>query len=208
MKKFYGRLFILTCMALVALRALAAPPVTARLDLDDGICSGTIIAPSVILSAGHCFEDNGEEDLFPVPPPTTMRVDGYQVKILAIVTDDADHALVKVDFVFHAHATLGTAPAVGAKVHYWGNPAGLRNVYREGYVTSYKHSQMLMNVNGFFGDSGAGIFDEAGNIVGVVSYIEAIPHFHLVFEMMGAYPLEFTPLQYDMMGVSHGATAP
>ncbi len=182
--------------------ALAAPPTTTlRIDLDDGTCSGTVVAPTVILSAGHCFEDEDSSDFFGAPPPTTMRVDGYPVKILAIVTDGDDHALVKVDFTFKQYSRLAKVPAAGAHVHYWGNPAGVRNVYREGYVTGFEHARMMMDINGFFGDSGAGIFDADGNLVGVISLIQAIPHHGLVFEMMGALPLEFTPLQYEMMGV-------
>ncbi len=175
-------------------------PVTVRLNVKDGICSGTIVAPSVILSAQHCFQK--EEKGWGLPASTTMLVDGYQVKILAIVFDGNDHAMVKVDFVFRDYAHLGKPAPMGAHIHYWGNPAGLVRVYREGYVTSYYHSEMMMDINGFFGDSGTGIFDEHENLVGVISSISTIRSSGLVFELMGANPLEFTPMQYEMMGVS------
>jgi hypothetical protein len=210
--KFIGRLFLCGLMAFALLRVAAAGPssaTTARLDIDGATCSGTIVAPSVILSAAHCFEDADVDPIdkffghvVPTPPPTSMLVDGYKVFIESIVFDDADHALVKVIFIFKDHAQLGKMPEVGAKVHYWGNPAKVNDVYREGYVTSYHHSEMLMDVNGFFGDSGAGIFDESGKVVGVMSYISPHRHDGLVFRLMGAYPLEFTALQYSMMGVT------
>ena len=170
---------------------------TVRLDLEDGTCSGTVVAPDVILSAGHCFESEWDES------PTDMFVDGMQVKILAVVLDGDDHALVKVNFTFPSYALLAAVPEVGAHVHYWGNPAGSNNVYREGYVTNYQHGTMRLDVNGFFGDSGAGIFDSQGNVVGVISTIDINRHKGLDFRLMGAEPLEFTPLQYVMMGV-HG----
>jgi V8-like Glu-specific endopeptidase len=202
MKKFLGRLFLCGLMALALSKAvLAQSPVTARLDFDDGTCSGTVVAPTVILSAGHCFQEEENDFGFSIAR-TSMKVDGYEVKILAVVLDGNDHALVKVDFTFHSFAKLAKVPAVGAHVHYWGNPAGINNVYREGYVTSYHHSDMILNVNGFFGDSGAGIFNEDGNVVGVVSFIAATARHGLVFSLMGANALEFTPLQYDMMGVA------
>jgi V8-like Glu-specific endopeptidase len=177
---------------------------TARLDFNDGTCSGTIVAPNVILSAAHCFEE--EEDVMSyfglAPQRTTMKVDGYQVKILAYVSDDNDHELVRVDYTFKQYSRLAKLPAVGAHVHYWGNPAGINNVYREGYVTGYHNSAMMMDINGFFGDSGAGIFNSEGNVVGVISFIQVHPHGGLKFSLMGAAtPLEFTALQYDMMGV-------
>jgi hypothetical protein len=206
--KFLGRLFLCVLMIVALARvatAIEPSPATARLTIDGATCSGTVVAPSVILSAAHCFEEEENELGFRIPPaaaPTSMLVDGYKVYIEAIVFDDADHALVKVIFVFKDHAQLGQRPAVGAPVHYWGNPAKINNVYREGYVTSYHHSEMVLDVNGFFGDSGAGIFDASGKVVGVMSYISTHPHQGLVFRLMGAYPLEFTPLQYSMMGVT------
>ncbi len=186
----------------------ASPPVTARLTVDEATCSGTIVAPNAILSAKHCFKDEDPTEIFPgftilpKPLPATMLVDGYRVYIIAIVFDDADHALVKTDVTFKDFAKITKQPDVGAHVHYWGNPAGINNVYREGYVTSYVRGSMVMDVNGFFGDSGAGIFDETGRVVGVMSYIGVQQHSGMTFRLMGSYPLDFTPLQYVMMGVT------
>jgi trypsin-like peptidase len=211
--KFIGRLFLCTLMALALMRNCTAgpAPVTARLTIAGATCSGTVVAYNVILSAQHCFVDEEEDDLYkilglPTPPkpplPSTMKVDGYTVEIVGLVFDDNDHALVKVGFTFKDFAKLGSRPAVGAHVHYWGNPAGVNNVYREGCVTGYHHGDMVIDVNGFFGDSGAGIFDEDGKVVGVMSSIEFHRHQGLTFRLMGASELEFTPLQYSMMGVA------
>lgn len=210
--KFLGRIFLCGLMALALAKATLAGPsgaTTAQLVINGAVCSGTVMAPSTILSAAHCFKDDDDDD--PIakflghvsPVPTDMTVDGYKVFIEAITYDDADHALVKVIFVFKDHAQLAhERPAVGGRVHYWGNAAKLNNVYREGYVTSYLHSEMRMDANVFFGDSGAGIFDESGKVVGVVSYLTYSQHAGVGLKFMGAYPLEFTPLQYSMMGVT------
>jgi Trypsin-like peptidase domain len=204
MMKFIGRILLCGLMVLALARAtLAYPPVTARLDFDDGTCSGTVVAPTVILSAAHCFQAEENERLgFITPPPTEMKVDGYKVKILVVVFDDNDHAMVKVDFTFDDYARLGPRPDVGARVHYWGNPAKINNVYREGYVTSYHHSDMVMDINGFFGDSGAGIFSSSGKLVGVLSYLDDKHAQNRTFRLMGAQEIEFTALQYRMMGVT------
>jgi V8-like Glu-specific endopeptidase len=210
--KFIGRLFLFAVTSLALIQACSAGPSTAQLTINGATCSGTIVAPSAILSAAHCFKGEDEEDdddpiakfLGHVsPPPTFMTVDGYKVFIEAITYDDADHALVKVIFTFKEYSQLShERPAVGGKVHYWGNAAGRTNTYREGYVTSYVKGEMVMDVNGFFGDSGAGIFDESGKVAGVVSYLTTNRREGMTFKLMGAYPLEFTPLQYSMMGVS------
>jgi S1-C subfamily serine protease len=208
--KFIGRLFLCGLAALALAKACTAEPTSsmtaARLTIDGATCSGTVVAPSTILSAAHCFQDDDPIALLlghVAPVPTELLVDGYKVYIEAITFDGADHALVKVIFVFKDHAQLAhQRPDVGAKVHYHGNPAKVNNVYREGYVTSYDRGDMVMDVNGFFGDSGAGVFDESGKVVGVVSYMGVHQHQGVIFKLMGAYPLEFTPLQYSMMGVT------
>jgi len=167
-----------------------------RLNIPGGVCSGTVVSPTVILTAGHCFEADEEGYT-----PTVMQVNGYPVKILAVVFDGNDHALVRVDFFFQQWASIGKQLQPGARVHYWGNPAGLNFVYREGYVTGYEHGTMVLDVNGFFGDSGAGLFDENGDVVGTINTINYYPHEGLVFTLMGSPALEFTPLQYHMMGI-------
>ena len=180
------------------------PLTVVRLEIPDGICSGTVVTPSVILSAGHCFGDVREEDQgkeAKKEPPTSMKINGRTVKILAVVLDGNDHALVHVDFVFPYVAHLGRKPRTGAHVHYYGNPAGLDLIYREGYVASYRHSAMMLNINGFFGDSGAGIFDEFGEVIGVMNFINPHESRGLVFSLMGVDALEFTPQQYMMMGL-------
>jgi hypothetical protein len=199
-------------MAVALMKNCTAGPSTAstaQLQIAGATCSGTIVAPSAILSAAHCFREEVDPilEMFglrapPKPLPTEMTVDGYKVYIETITFDESDHALVRVIFTFKDHATLAhQLPAVGGKVHYWGNAAKLNNTYREGYVTSYLHGDMIMDVNGFFGDSGAGIFNEDGHVVGVVSYLTYKKYEGLGFKLMGASPLEFTPLQYSMMGV-------
>jgi hypothetical protein len=207
--KFIGRLFLYVMMAYALMQGLCAcvpksyqSLAVMRLDFDDGVCSGTAVAPHTIISAAHCFEDVENELGFVTPPPPSMKVNGYLVKILAVVFDGNDHALVKVDFTFDNYARLAKTPDVSAHVHYWGNPAKIDNVYREGYITSYHLGEMVMDINGFFGDSGAGIFNTRGLLVGVISFIHPKEHQGLVFRLMGASALEFTPLQYSMMGVT------
>ena len=41
---------------------------TVRLDMEDGTCSGTIVAPNVILTAAHCFQQEEDPGAFTTPP--------------------------------------------------------------------------------------------------------------------------------------------
>jgi hypothetical protein len=54
-------------------------------------------------------------------------------------------------------------------VFWWGNPQGVPNVYREGYVAAVSGDQIAVDGTICHGDSGAGIFNQQGQVVAVVS---------------------------------------
>jgi hypothetical protein len=60
-----------------------------------------------------------------------------------------------------------------------------------------KHMIVLYDFNGFFGDSGAAIFDDAGNIIAVTSFItaNATPPYQMKY--MASYELRLTKEQLD-----------
>ena len=219
-----------TLLALVGCSQIGTPSIhdqsmtAVRLDVTDGTCSGTVVAPTIILTAAHCFEEDTspKEDTSikvksspkkkkeadhkkdeTADPNTSMKINGRETKIISIVSDGNDHVLVEVDHVFENYAVIGARPIAGDHIHFWGNPARLNMVYREGYVSHFIHGMMMMNVNGFFGDSGGGIFDDSGHIVGVINIINVHPYMGVMFSLMGSDPLEFTDQQYQMMGVAH-----
>ena len=174
--------------ALLAGCAIAPHKTTHRLAFDDGICSGTAVGRHTLLSASHCFA--GEHSL---------SVDGNPVEVIKIITDGADHALVTVSVTFEDVAVRGQLAHVGDHVYYWGNPAGIADMYREGYVSGVwvigGKSITLLSANGFFGDSGAGVFDTHGQLIGVVSVMyQTASGGYLKF--MGLYPLKFTAAQW------------
>lgn len=67
---------------------------------------------------------------------------------------------------------------------------------REGYIAGlthyhqYKHI-VLIGTSGWHGDSGAGVFNASGRLVGVISIIHGNP----IWNMMGVIPLRFTAKQ-------------
>ena len=56
---------------------------------------------------------------------------------------------------------------------------------------------MLYDVNGFSGDSGAGVFDQSNRLTGVISYLTI----RYSFSMMGGYAMNFTPEQLRYAGI-------
>ena len=159
-----------------------------RLEFEkNGVCSGTAVGRDLVLTAEHCFE--GER---------LVRINGKEAYALRMVKDGKDHVLVKVSMTFKSWAPMGKAPKQGDKVRWIGNPAGEPNVYREGYVSRVEKNSVLVDAQVWKGDSGAGLFNDKGEVIGVVSaMVGASSSFVLAY----AYPLEFTAKQWREAGV-------
>lgn len=161
---------------------------TYTLEFADGHCSGTSITENVILSAAHCFTTD---------EAITFKIDGRTAKVKKIARDGNDHVLVMVDIAFENQARLTNKKLIkGDKIYFYGNP-GLRHLYRTGYMAGYRDTALVLDINGWHGDSGAAIFNDEGNIVTVVS----AGYTHAQFKMTIAYPLAFTRAQYERFGL-------
>jgi hypothetical protein len=135
-----------------------------------GGCSGTVIGPHAILTAQHCFANTNLVGL---------DMDVQPTQITSAILDGNDHVIYIVNRTFTQWSSVDENPlTVGEQIHYWGNPGQL-DVYGYGY---FKESIPFMEVDpsGTFifqhfvmrvlhGDSGAGMFNDAGDIVAVVS---------------------------------------
>jgi V8-like Glu-specific endopeptidase len=168
-----------------------------------GICSGTAVGPHLILTATHCF---GEGPLVPTPETSALaQVNGKPVSTFKRIDDGQDHSLVVVDITFDSFAAIASAPRQGDRVFLYGNPAGMHDMYREGYVTGFDHESSrvwtLYDVNGYMGDSGSGIFNERGDVVAVTSVLIYISEMGLPFKLMATLPLQFTANQYADVGL-------
>lgn len=151
---------------------------------DGGSCSGTIIGPHAVLSASHCYAE----------APLAM-VDGVKARTLKSVSDGRDHTIIWVDLTYKVWASIGAPKMIqGEEVHWFGNPLGRRDLLRRGYVSGFESPDwVLIDAVVGPGDSGSGIFNNAGEIVGVISSVYAPTEY---FHLMGARMLGFTPEQY------------
>ena len=132
---------------------------TLRLEFARGVCSGTAIGPDLILSASHCLQGG-----------TLKAVDGQAIKVVGIGKNKHDTMTVRVSGIrFKRWAKLGRQPNQGDRIRWWGNPQGVPDVYREGYVSRSWTDGVLYDATICKGDSGAGIFNAAGEVVGVVT---------------------------------------
>lgn len=62
-------------------------------------------------------------------------------------------------------------------VYVVGNPLGIKNVYSEGVVAGYEDTSLLVQIPCIYGNSGSGVYDRNGNLVGLVYALETYPGF-------------------------------
>lgn len=158
---------------------------TLYLQFENGICSGTAVAADVVLTATHCLKGD-----------RLVAIDGREAYALRVEHDGQDHTLVKVTARFKSWATIGPALKVADRVRWIGAPGGNPNVYREGYVSRVTKDEILVDGQLWKGDSGAGLFNARGELVGVISSMLSLGN---TFVMVGIQPLRFTAKQWKTM---------
>jgi len=155
----------------------------AAVSMDDGRCSGTAIdSPkgNVVLTASHCI--HGEI--------TLVRFDGKIMAVSRVIADGNDHSLIVVKgHTFRNTAEVGPRPPIGSSVFIFGNSM-FEDFFRRGTVTGYHDDRwnppnmdlgisnwMVLDMLVAPGDSGSGVFDDKGRVVGVITGYAGIgPH--------------------------------
>lgn len=176
MKRLFAALGVLLLAACSVAIVPAKPsdnPAAVRVEMSSGHCSGTVISSKgLVLTAGHC--GNIGEDV------TVVMRNGRMYKGKFIKDDDKhDVALISIDStdVFVYAALRCDQPTwAGEPVYTIGHPETFRWVYAPGDVMGMIDSAdagwgevILLNMRVWHGNSGGGLFDKNGMIVGVVN---------------------------------------
>jgi hypothetical protein len=158
-------------------------------------CTSVWISKDEMVTAAHCVV--GEEDADPVGTKAYYVV-GKEVKEVLddpaaihkaqIVAVDVDHdvALLKADaggIPEHSYADFATEmPALGEHVYSVGHPKGMYYTHAEGTVSAYRGDEssgigkvVQVNATIWFGNSGGGVFDYQGRLVGICSRLTRVP---------------------------------
>jgi hypothetical protein len=186
------------CVSVPAIAPVAS--VAMKIEMPLGSCSATAVSAHWILTAAHCVVQGG-----PV-----VAVAGAPTKTPDLIFDGSDHVLVRVDHTFQRWAGIRGA-LIGDRVRMLGNPEIFTNIYRTGYVAGIntfpdcppvpgllrKHcTAILFQMVTGSGDSGAGYFDDAGELVAVHTGTIRIGMAGLAY----ALPLAFTKQQLGAIG--------
>lgn len=135
--------------------------------LESGKCSGTAISATAILTAKHCIPtDSG-----------VIKIDGVDLSVKKYIQAKNDHAIIVLTSAkFSEWATVDLKGVqLGQDLTIYGNPGPWDRMLRRGYVTGSGPSpfghQNFLDMNGFHGDSGSGLFNKDGDVVGVLTNI-------------------------------------
>ncbi len=135
--------------------------------LEGDSCSATAVGPHTLLTAGHCLMASSE-----------IGVDGKLQHIESTMFDDADHMLIVTDADFADWLPINQVALAtiteGTPVHMWGNPGKRTDLFRTGAFEKWEHYDettaiAVFGVPIYAGDSGAGLLNDAGEVIAVVS---------------------------------------
>lgn len=162
---------LLLCLILASCASGPGPKdAVALLEFEGGgTCSGTFLAPRMLLTASHCFDG--------IKPLATIN--GTPVAVVSIRHDGADHALLVLDVDFPAWVRVGAPPAQGDEVYFYGNPSGLRDLLRRGVIAGQNDQFIFADIMIGHGDSGAGVFNRRGELVAVIAGYGENRAFHM-----------------------------
>jgi len=158
-------------------------------------CTGVWISDNEIVTADHCVESEDVPD--PVGTKTYYVLEREVKEVLddpaaihmahvVAVDKDNDVAIIKADaggLVAHEHADLAsTMPGLGEHVYVVGHPRGMYWSHAEGTVSAYRGDEssgigkvVQVNATVWYGNSGGGVFDGGGNLVGICSRLTRVP---------------------------------
>lgn len=176
------------------------------------LCTAYAVGPHTLMTAQHC--DVGAKEVYvdPVSRDTVKDHTSPHFEIVDKEFDREDHMLLdlkgenfKATIDNRGYTATGVrAPVQGEMIHWWGNPAGIRDQYREGRVMGQAKwdvqespdndpidgpSVWLVEAPAIGGDSGSAVFGEDGRLVGIVTFSIAGGH------VMGMFPIQFSPEQ-------------
>jgi serine protease Do len=150
-------------------------------------CTGVWVDSTKILTAAHCVDPEEMTFYSTWAEHTDVGVPPTKMHVSVLLKYDPEHDLAVLetfgDTPFHSTASVALkAPRIGEDVHSMGHTKGLAWSYKHGWVSQYRKPEFLgademvgpwmqVSLPGSNGDSGGGLFDEHGELIGIASFM-------------------------------------
>jgi S1-C subfamily serine protease len=150
---------------------------SAYLEYSGFYCGATNIKNGVFITAAHCVNDINKRDKVIVKVYSGKE---YKLKKVALVKR-SDLALIFTNYENKNNEEDSknkikiSAPSLGEEVYLVGHALGEFFTVRKAIVAKLGSDEFIIDANIWFGDSGSGIFNRKGNLIGVVSKAEIVP---------------------------------
>lgn len=147
-------------------------------------CAGVWVDKNLILTASHCIDD--ESLMFKYSTENDYDIDKARNAILISTDKNSDLALLLADpknVPEHAIATISNDEiVVGEEVHIVGHTSGYTWTYTRGYSSSIRNAMkspagiyikkvLQISAPTWMGNSGGGVFNKKGELIGISSWI-------------------------------------
>ncbi len=163
-------------------KSLDSTVILLNVDQERVLCAGQFVAPYWILTAQHCIPNaTGCEDedglcqvggTVPYVSRASYETAGTKVsygKVKAI-DPEADIALIVTPELSTVWTNVGFgAVEKGEAVYMIGHPLGIPYVITQGFITSTSDHYIRASIAINYGNSGGGLYDMQGNLLGVTS---------------------------------------
>ena len=166
---------------------------------DHAVCSSTAIGPHALLTATHC--ELPSDDLY-------IRGEDGAFPIVARIRDEQDHTILLLKGITFADYVAVDQKSIDVTQDIFtiGNPGKWRDVYQKGYIAGILIDNsmeaafggghppiILIDIQAYPGESGAGVFNTDGVLIDVLSGEDSQVEEGITINMGTAFLLSFKP---------------
>jgi len=75
-------------------------------------------------------------------------------------------------------------PITGTEIYIVGNPMGIEDMVSDGRISIYKNNMMYYKDHTYYGNSGGGVYDKEGKLIGIVSHYQSLKPYPMAPEYL------------------------